>query len=69
MKLITSVLKKIFGFFCGDWIIFWGVAITLIIVKLIEQLGVTYIGVIAGIIFMIGVSVSLVSALKKEANI
>lgn len=69
MKLITSVLKKIFGFFCGDWIIFWGVAITLIIVKLIEQLGVTYIGTIAGIIFMIGVSISLVSALKKEANV
>lgn len=69
MNIITSVLKKIFNFFCGDWIIFWGVAITLVIVKLIEQLGVTYIGIIAGIIFMVGVSVSLVSALKKEANV
>ncbi|MFT8314910.1 MAG: hypothetical protein ABF633_11800 [Clostridium sp.] len=69
MNLITSVLKKTFEFFCGDWIIFWGVVITLVIVKLIEQLGMTYIGTIAGIIFMVGVSVSLVSALKKEANV
>lgn len=69
MNLIISILKKIFGFFCGDWIIFWGVAITLIIVKLIEQLGVTYIGTIAGIVFMVGISLSLVSALKKEANV
>ncbi|AGK95158.1 hypothetical protein [Clostridium pasteurianum] len=69
MNIITSVLKKIFDFFCGDWIIFWGVVITLIVVKLIEQLGVTYIGAIAGIIFMVGVSLSLVSALKKEANV
>lgn len=69
MNLIVSILKKIFSFFCGDWIIFWGVAISLIIVKLIEQLGVTYIGVIAGVIFMVGVSLSLVSALKKEINV
>lgn len=69
MNLIISILKKIFGFFCGDWRIFWGVVITLIIVKLIEQLGVTYIGTIAGIIFMVGVSLSLVSALKKEINV
>lgn len=64
---IILILKELFNFFCGDWRIFWGVTLTAILIRLIENLTLfspfkpfTY------IILIIGISSSLVIALRRE---
>jgi hypothetical protein len=67
MNIILRVLKEVFNFFCGDWRVFWGVAITTVLVELIERLAVlAYAKSFVGIIFIVGISLSLVVALKRE---
>ncbi|MGD0622182.1 MAG: hypothetical protein ABSA82_06945 [Thermacetogeniaceae bacterium] len=67
MNIILRVLKEVFNFFCGDWRVFWGVTITTVLVELIERLTVlAYAKSFAGIIFIAGISLSLVVALKRE---
>jgi len=67
MKIILRILKEIFDFFCGDWRVFWGVTVTIVLVELVKHLAVlSYARPVAGVIFIIGVSLSLVFALKRE---
>ncbi len=67
MKFIKHALKEVFDFFCGDWRIFWGVAISIALIEAFHKVS-ALAGLIpyAGIIFVIGVSLSLVLALKRE---
>jgi hypothetical protein len=32
-----NIFKKIFDFFCGDWRIFWGIALTVALVELAKS--------------------------------
>ena len=67
MNVVLRLLKEVFNFFCGDWHIFWGVAITAVLVELIDHLApLAYARSFAGIIFIAGISLSLVVALKYE---
>lgn len=67
MNFIISVLKKVFDFFCGDWRIFWGVTVTIILVELLEHFATAaYIKSMGGIVLVIGISLSLIIALKRE---
>ncbi|VBB07575.1 Hypothetical protein LUCI_2840 [Lucifera butyrica] len=67
MTSIIHIFKAVFDFFCGDWRIFWGITLTLVFVELIEQLTVITVAVpLAGIIYIIGISLSLIVALKRE---
>lgn len=65
--LVVRVLKEVFDFFCGDWRVFWGVAITIVLLELIEHLAaLTFALPAGGIILAIGVSASLISGLGRE---
>ncbi len=67
MNIILRILKEVFNFFCGDWRVFWGVTITTVLVELIEHLAILADAKsFAGIIFIAGISLSLVAALKRE---
>ena len=67
MTNILRILTELFDFFCGDWRVFWGVTVTIVLVELIENLAaLSYARPVAGIIFTIGISLSLVFALKRE---
>lgn len=67
MNRITHTLTAIFDFFCGDWRIFWGVAVTCILVKLVEHLSSLAVMIpFVAIIYISGISLSLVVALKRE---
>jgi hypothetical protein len=69
MNIITHFLKAIFDFFCGDWRIFWGVAVTCVLVELVEHLTtLTVVIPFSGILYIIGISLSLVIALKREIS-
>ncbi len=67
MTVIIRALKEVFDFFCGDWRIFWGVIATIVLVELVENFATfAYAKSVAGAIFIIGVSLSLIIALKHE---
>ena len=67
MNMIIRILKELFNFFCGDWRIFWGVALTTVLIELIEHLAIfALFKPFAGIILIIGISLSLAIALKRE---
>ncbi|AFM43028.1 hypothetical protein Desaci_4166 [Desulfosporosinus acidiphilus SJ4] len=59
--------KKIFDFFCGDWRIFWGITLTIIIVKLIESWEVP--NPVSQAVFLLGISLSLAFSLKRETSV
>lgn len=64
---LGATSAAIFDFFCGDWRTFWGVAVTCILVKLVEHLTIlTVIKPFLWIIYIVGMSFSLVVALKWE---
>ena len=65
--MLNRILKEVFDFFCGDWRIFWGVAITILLVEGVEHLQwLTGVKPAVSVIFITGVSLSLVVALKRE---
>ncbi|BBB91148.1 MAG TPA: hypothetical protein PKA28_11325 [Methylomusa anaerophila] len=67
MNIITHTLTAIFDFFCGDWRIFWGVAVTCILVELVEHLTILTVMIpFLGIIYITGISLSLIVALQRE---
>ncbi|HEY3426757.1 MAG TPA: hypothetical protein VGL27_18325 [Negativicutes bacterium] len=69
MNTSTYILKAVFDFFCGDWRIFWGVALTCVLVELVEQLTTLAVFIpFLGIIYITGISLSLISALKREIS-
>ncbi|WP_088228816.1 hypothetical protein [Desulfosporosinus sp. FKB] len=59
-----NIFRKIFDFFCGDWRIFWGIAITIIIVKLLENWKSP--NLVSIVIFLLGISLSLGFSLGRE---
>ncbi|KLU66394.1 hypothetical protein DEAC_c17930 [Desulfosporosinus acididurans] len=59
-----NIFKKIFDFFCGDWRIFWGVAVTIIVVKLLEKWEVP--NLVSLVVFVLGISFSLGFSLRRE---
>jgi hypothetical protein len=67
MTIIIRALKEVFNFFCGDWRIFWGVIATIVLAELVINFATfTYAKSFAGAIFVIGVSLSLIIALRTE---
>jgi hypothetical protein len=67
MNIITRGLKEIFDFFCGDWRIFWGVVVSILLIELIERIeALAFARPIAAVIFILGISLSLLIALKRE---
>ncbi len=69
MNNILSAFQAIFDFLCGDWRIFWGVAITCGLVELIKQYTILTIVIpFSGIIYVSGISLSLILALKREIS-
>lgn len=66
-SLIANAFNAIFDFFCGDWRIFWGITGTLMLIELVEHLTSFAAAVpFAGLIYIIGISLSLIIALKRE---
>ncbi|NPV91360.1 MAG: hypothetical protein HPY50_11385 [Firmicutes bacterium] len=67
MNFLTRAFNEVFNFFCGDWRIFWGVAFSILLVWLIEHVqALAGFRAAAGIVLMVGVSLSLIVALRRE---
>jgi heme/copper-type cytochrome/quinol oxidase subunit 2 len=63
--LVLRILWGVFDFFCGDWTVFWGVAITIALTILIKQLSFLAVALPAiGIIYMAGIAISFLTALN-----
>ncbi|MDR3585571.1 MAG: hypothetical protein P4L59_09625 [Desulfosporosinus sp.] len=58
-----NIFKKIFDFFCGDWRIFWGIALTVALVELAKSWAVP---ILVIVIFLLGISLSLGFSLRRE---
>ena len=58
-----NIFKKIFDFFCGDWRIFWGIALTIALVELGKS---WVVPTLVLVIFLLGISLSLVFSLRRE---
>lgn len=59
-----NIFKKIFDFFCGDWTIFGGSALTIVLVKLAKDWAAPTL--VLMIIFLLGISLSLGFSLRRE---
>ncbi len=69
MQAISGFLKGVFYFFVGDWIILGGVAFTVALVALIDNLATgDGLGAVGGYIFFIGVALTLVITLWREVR-
>jgi hypothetical protein len=70
MTRITGFLKAVFNFFVGDWIILGGVALTLALVALIENVGaLNSLKGAGGYILFIGLIITLVVTLRREIRV
>ncbi|HEX2916579.1 MAG TPA: hypothetical protein VH186_37815 [Chloroflexia bacterium] len=69
MKPVTRFLKAVFNFFVGDWIILGGVAITLLVVALLENTSASgSLKGTAGYLFIIGIALTLLITLYRETR-
>jgi hypothetical protein len=69
MAAITHFLKAVFNFFVGDWIILFGVAITLVVVALLENIAaLDSLKTAGGYILFIGVALTLAVTLRRETG-
>ncbi len=69
MSAVTGFLKAVFNFFVGDWIILIGVAITLLIVAVIENVAaLDGIKVAGGYVLFLGVALTLAATLRRETG-
>ena len=69
MEAITKFLKGVFYFFVGDWIILGGVALTVLVVALIENLApFSSIKGAGGYVFLAGVVLTLFITLRRETH-
>lgn len=59
-----NILRKIFDFFCGDWRIFWGITLTIILIKLAQSCALS--NLVLVVILLLGISLSLGISLKRE---
>ena len=67
MEMITNFLKAVFNFFVGDWIILIGVAITIVVVALVENVGALEgLKGLGGVILLLGVALTLALTLRRE---
>lgn len=67
MKIISHIFNEIFDFFCGDWRVFWGVTLTIFLVEMLKHVIVlNAFKPPSGVIFIIGVTMSFVFALKRQ---
>ena len=67
MEQITGFLKGLFNFFVGDWIILIGVALTLVVVALIENVsGLESLKGVGGVVLLAGVIFTLTLTLRRE---
>ncbi|MDR3543691.1 MAG: hypothetical protein P4L69_22450 [Desulfosporosinus sp.] len=58
-----NIFKKVFDFFCGDWRIFWGIALTIVLIELVKS---WVVPTLVLVIFLLGISLSLAFSLKRE---
>jgi hypothetical protein len=58
-----NIFKKVFDFFCGDWRIFWGIALTIVLIELVKG---WVVPTLVLVIFLLGISLSLVFSLRRE---
>jgi len=65
----VGLLKGIFNFFVGDWIILIGVAITVVVVALIENVA-AFNGLkgAGGYILIVGLLLTLITTLRRETQ-
>ncbi len=69
MKTITGFFKGLFNFFVGDWIILIGVAVTLVVVALLENLpGLDNFRGLGGYLLFIGAAITLALTLRRETG-
>jgi hypothetical protein len=69
MQPITNFLKGVFNFFVGDIVILLGVALTLLLVALIENLGfLSGLKEIGGYLFFAGIVLTLFITLRRETH-
>ncbi len=66
---MIGLLKGIFNFFVGDWIILIGVAITVVVVALLENVE-TFSGLkgAGGYILILGLLLTLITTLRRETH-
>ena len=69
MEILINVGKEVFDFFCGDVRIFMGVVTTIVALALIDRFGfMKGAGHALGILLIIGISLSLIIALRHEID-
>lgn len=67
--LPVRILWEIFDFFCGDWTVFWGVAITILAVILIHALGApSNLHLALGALLVAGVVASFWAAMGRRSQ-
>ena len=65
MKAIKRVWDEVFDFFCGDYIVFFGCAVTILLVVLIDR-ALTFARPAAGFILVLGIVVSFTASILRE---
>jgi len=65
LKIIKRVWDEIFDFFCGDYIVFVGCAVTVILVVIANNV-LTFAKPAAGYILVIGIVLSFVLSIMRE---
>ena len=69
LTTITGFFKGVFYFFVGDWIILIGVAITVALVALLENVILQdNLKSLGGYIFILGVLITLAVTLRRETG-
>ncbi len=69
MASITGFFRAVFNFFVGDWIILGGVALTVLIVALIENLTVfSSLKEVGGYLLFLGLALTLFITLRRETH-
>ncbi|KLU61930.1 hypothetical protein CEB3_c16280 [Peptococcaceae bacterium CEB3] len=70
MVLLAAYFEQeVFDFFCGDWRVFWGIVLTVVVIEGIERLpALAAARPWAGLILFAGAALSLVNSLERETK-
>jgi uncharacterized membrane protein YqjE len=69
MGAIVKFFNKVFDFFCGDWIVFFGMCITILVIEIINKtFSLESLGAISGVLFVLGIAISFIIAIKREVS-
>ena len=60
-----NIFLKIFDFFCGDWRIFWGIALTIILIEIVKSWLILPLVIV---VFLLGIALSLGFSLRREVK-